>query len=201
MVVLCRSLETMTACCFRLSFVFFFSSAFFLQSLVLKIYLLSCYFLDAIPLILFSLLSLIFPLSSSLSHLLSYLSFLFLASLPPLMHTKPLAEAAVHAQPPQRGNSASCVVTLRPDVKKASERAANERATAAGRRDVARSQKDGSHSPGEEETASVGVAERRASSRCRRRTRLSFAASLLTRHSSLRHRHHMCPGSMFSIAR
>lgn len=88
MVVLCRSLETMTACCFRLSFVFFFSSAFFLQSLVLKIYLLSCYFLDAIPLILFFL-SLIFPLSSSLSHLLSYLSFLFLASLPPLMHTKP----------------------------------------------------------------------------------------------------------------
>lgn len=68
---------------------FFSSSAFFLQSLVLKFYLLSCYFLDDIPLILFSLLSLIFPLSSSLSHLLSYLSFLFLASLPPLMHTKP----------------------------------------------------------------------------------------------------------------
>lgn len=125
-----------------------------------------------------------------------------LSCFPPSSHAhQALAEAAVHAQPPQRGNSASCVVTLRPDVKKASERAANERATAAGRRDVARSQKDGSHSPGEEETASVGVAERRASSRCRRRTRLSFAASLLTRHSSLRHRHHMCPGSMFSIAR
>lgn len=93
-------------------------------------------------------------------------------------------------------SSSHAIITSK---KRAKERA-NERASANGRRDVARSQKGVSHSPGEEVPVSEGVAERRASSRCRRRTRLSFAASLLTRHSSLRHRH-MCPGSMFSIAR